>query len=286
MGKSDHDKDAKALDKKHKQVKKSTEGGACLSRHDAARAPGKNGKLKEHSCNHRWQAFKKAETKKLTYKWTKRRRDALGGAGAKVKVVARCKSGWVTATVPQGDEWDVPTDPNFLTSCNRPYWHEAHHVVPNAEFRSAIAEVGQGTRLAPYYVKLIRGGLLKEKYNLNHMINMIILPMEKRIAAALGLPRHRLSSEVFSHQAYSNNVRTRLDEIFGPVQKEVQAHRSADYKACKTDVEALSEDLYGKIIAAGKKLGGGALEEIPGEELGAAPTPPPAASSSSTTFPS
>lgn len=271
----DHDRDARGLDKKHKQVGGSTDGGACLSRHDAARHPGPEGRLKEHSCNYRWQAFKKAESRKNTYRWTKARRAGLKvDSHGKVVLRARCKSGFITRAAPTGGEWDVTTDPNFLTSCNLPYWHEAHHILPNAEFRGAIANVGKGTPVAPYYVKLIRGGLLKEKYNLNYMVNMIILPMEQRIAAALGLPRHRFSSEVFSHQAYSNSVRVRLDEIFGPIQQQVQAHRSADYKACKKDLESLSDELYASIIRAGKKMGGAELDSIPPEELGAAPAAP------------
>ena len=269
MSDSTHTYDAKDLGKKHKQVGGSTEGGACLSRHDAGRHPGPEGRLKEHSCNHRWQGYKKAVDNSSQYKWTKPKRDKLGGSG-RVKLPARCKSGWVTRTIPSGTEWDVETDPNFLTKCNRPYWHESHHIVPNGEFKGAISEVADGQPMRPYYVKLIRNGLLGESYNLNHKVNMIILPMPAKIAHALSLPRHRISAGVISHKAYSNNVRARLDKIFKPVQDEVKAHRSADYHSCKAYIEALSEDLYGKIVAAGKALGGGALDAMTPEQLGVA----------------
>jgi hypothetical protein len=140
--------------------------------------------------------------------------------------------------------------------------------VPNGEFKTAIAEAGEGTPMKPYYVKLIRNGLLGEKYNLNHKVNMIILPMWGKIANALGLPRHRLSSETFNHTTYSNHVRTRLDKIFKPVKDDVKDHRSSDYKACKRDLERLSSRLYKKIIAAGKTMSGGALDEMTPDQLG------------------
>lgn len=267
MANSQHTFDAKDLGKKHKQMKDETEGGACLSRHDGGRAPGPSGKLKQHSCNHRWQAFEKAKADADRYKWTPERRKALGPK-PKIAMPARCKSGLLTRDVPTGAEWDVTTDPNFLTSCNRPYWHEAHHVVPNGEFKSAIADAGEGTAMRPYYVKLIRNGLLGESYNLNHKVNMILLPMWEKVAGALGLPRHRLSSETFNHAAYSNYVRTKLDKIFKPVKDDVKDHRSSDYKACKRDLEELSKDLYERILAAGKTMGGGALDEMTPDQLG------------------
>jgi hypothetical protein len=266
MANSQHTFDAKDLEKKHKKVDGKTDGGACLSRHDAGRAPGPDGELKKHSCNHRWQAVEKAKAEKDRYEWTPERRKAMG-AGRKIAMPARCKSGWLTRDVPTGAEWDVTTDPNFLTSCNRPYWHEAHHIVPNGEFKSAIASAGEGTAMRPYYVKLIRNGLLGESYNLNHKGNMVILPMWGRIAGALGLPRHRVTREKFNHSTYSSHVRTRLDEIFQPVQKDVKAHRSSDYKACKRDLERLSKRLYKKIVAAGKTMGGGALDEMTKKQL-------------------
>jgi A nuclease family of the HNH/ENDO VII superfamily with conserved AHH len=69
--------------------------------------------------------------------------------------------------------------------------HEAHHMVPNSELRGPIEDVGKDTPLEADLIRLIRGGLLNEGYNLNDKLNMIILPMCLPASKALGLPTHR-----------------------------------------------------------------------------------------------
>ncbi|QDE65700.1 hypothetical protein BHS09_01010 [Myxococcus xanthus] len=278
MSKEQHNWDDKNLTVKHKAVKNSTEGGACLNRHDGSREQNGKGVVKAVSCNHRWQGFKKALEKKATYNWPAY--EALSKQKSFAMVV-RARSGTRRVQAPNGENkaWDVTAGGNnFRTSCNVPFWHEAHHIVPNNVLKSCIVKVGEGKPLQVVYVKKIRSGLLKEKYNLNHKINMILLPMDRRVARTLQLPRHRLTSEHRSHRAYSNHVRDKLKKYLKLVQKAVQKHEGppADYKACKSKIEALSETLYAKIISAGKLMASGlmegdALDEIPARHFDKVP---------------
>lgn len=276
MSADQHNWDQNNLSGDHVQTG-TTEGGACLNRHEAGRAPGPTGKLKHHSCNYRWQAFEKARSDSGAYNWPKYKSAFPDQKTLTMDV--RSRSGKRAVPVPGEKDWDVTaTGDNFQTTCNRPYWHEAHHVVPNSKLRESIAKVGDGQPLQIEYVKLIRSGLLRAKYNLNHKRNMIILPMDRRIALALALPRHRVSSDAFSHSAYSRRIGDRLDKIMQPVQKAVKAHQKAPpYTDVKSQIEALSEEMYEKIKAAGAAMqtsGGGALEDMPAESFapGTAPS--------------
>ncbi|WIG94294.1 AHH domain-containing protein [Myxococcus sp. SDU36] len=279
MSKEQHNWDDKNLTVKHKVVRNSTEGGACLNRHDGSREQNGKGVLKAVSCNHRWQAFKKALETKATYNWPAY--EALSKQKTFAMVV-RARSGTRRVQAPNGENkaWDVTAEGhNFRTSCNVPFWHEAHHLVPNNVLKSCIAKVGEGQPLQMVYVKKVRSGLLREKYNLNHKVNMILLPMDEKVARALQLPRHRLTAEHRSHRAYRNHVRDKLKWYLVPVRAAVQKHEGppADYKACKLEIEALSSLLYDKIIAAGKLMAAGtmkgdALDEIPASHFNKTPT--------------
>ncbi|RKH10869.1 hypothetical protein D7V97_12655 [Corallococcus sp. CA053C] len=274
MSKDQHDWDEKNLTVKHKAIKGSTEGGACLNRHDGSREQNGKGVLKAVSCNHRWQGFKKALEEKATYNWPAY--ESLSHQKT-FAMALRARSGTRRVPAPNGENkaWDLTEEgKNFRTSCNVPFWHEAHHIVPNNVLKACIANVGDGKPLQVVYVKKVRSGLLKEKYNLNHKLNIILLPMDRSVARALKLPRHRLTAEHRSHRAYSNHVRVRLDKYLRPVQKAVQNHEGppADYNACKSDIEGLSEELYEKLVSAGRLMASGdmkgdALDEIPGSHF-------------------
>lgn len=282
MSVDQHNWDVKRLNKLHKRIPNKTENGACLNRHDGGRTQQGKGYLKAHSCNHRWQAFKKAVQGRI-YNWPAYQPIA----GTRLVMVARTRSGTRQVTVPDGRTkgWDIKASgENFRTSCNKPYWHESHHIVPNNVLKTCIAKKAKGSKLQVKYIRMIRGGLLKEKYNLNHKINMINLPMDRRIARALKLPRHRLTAEHRSHATYSDHVKKELNAILAPVQEIVMdKHKTEvpDYTACKAAIERLSDTLYDKIRKAGElmasgKMDGDALDQIPESHLsGSAPVGKP-----------
>lgn len=247
MGTRQDEHNADTVDFPNKHIKVSTvDGGACLTGHESSRDSA--GKVKEVSCNYRWQAYKRALTDdKGRYNWPRYKplTEDLG-------LFTRLRFGLRKIKAPSAHGWDVTaTGVNFRTSCNVPYWHEGHHIVPNGELRGSISAVGEGD-LSEVYHKLIRNGLLEEKYNLNFKDNMVILPMDKKIAETMGLPRHRRTPEHRSHKSYSKYVRGKLNDIFGRIRDQEKKHkRKPKYKPCKRRLLNVSKSLREEIFAAG-----------------------------------
>lgn len=239
----------KDLEAKHIKVKKSTDGGACLTAHESSRQP-RNGRLKQVSCNYRWQAFKQASSESERDTYNNRDFSQLSTASGTVEM--RLRHGWASVPAPTRGQWNInASSDNFQTSCNVPYWHEAHHIIPHGELRDSINAVGEGP-LKETYRLLIRNGLLNEKYNLNRTVNMIILPLDDGIARVLGLPRHRHTPEHFSHRAYSKHVRELLTEIFDPIKEQAQKHiEQPDYVASKAGIERKAASLRERIKQSG-----------------------------------
>ncbi|MCY1034025.1 AHH domain-containing protein [Corallococcus sp. BB11-1] len=271
MSKQEHSWDAENMPTMHTHTVGAeasiVEGaGACLNRHNAGRNKS-TGFLTKSSCNYRWQAFRRAldTADKAKYNWPAYesiqelvQKTQRGKARKTIDLLSRTPSGTRRHPVPSEDNkaWDITAGgENFQTRCTRPYWHESHHIIPDGAFQAAIAEAAAGEPLEPVYVRLIRGGLLREKYNLNHTHNMIILPMAKEVAFALGLPRHRVSRTMRSHEAYSDKVRTDLDKIFKPVQSDAKKHRKKpDYADCKKQLMDLSGTYRKGILDAGESM--------------------------------
>jgi len=251
MGGKKHSKSVGELKGEHKRSSSSAgTGGACLERHVS-------GIDENNSCCHRWQAYLQAKATSSIYDWPAYK--SLSG-GSSVRTSAGTKNGkvipsWYKKSLPSPSEgdWDVKGD-NFKKKCYLPYWHNAHHLVPNAELRGAIDTVGKGMA-RPGEIRLqVRQGLLKVKYNLNFKINMMILPMDRAIGRALTLPIHLKTTTSRSHAAYSKKVRTELDDIFSNVKSEIEPceeGKEPDYQTCKDDIESLSKSLHRGVKSAG-----------------------------------
>ncbi|MCP3163422.1 AHH domain-containing protein [Myxococcus sp. QH3KD-4-1] len=157
-----------------------------------------------------------------------------------------------------------------------PYWNNAHHMIPKGTLNSMIESVPDDARLA----NLIRAGLLKGLYNVNHYENVILLPMDKEVGIHLQLPRHlSLDDESdafdeapkFNHVAYNAKVETRLDTIlqrFMEIASEVKAGEvPCEMKEmsalAKADLITLSQDCYVAIVALGKSKPGKPLVDLP-----------------------
>ena len=167
---------------------------------------------------------------------------------------------------PKAGDWDVTADGmNYRTTCNRPYWHEAHHIIPNGALHDAILSVGKGTGLEGEIAAKIRDGLLQAGYNLNHKRNMMILPIEKQISDAICLPIHvdRSKAANLRHTSYSAHVQQRLNEIFAPVKSKVDPskHEIPNLEDTKTELEMLSDTLRTDIKGAGRRAPGTFLED-------------------------
>lgn len=252
MSTDQHTWDIKNLPGKH-----FSEGGkGCLNRHQ---------RYKENDpCSHKWQGYQRALSDKGLYDWP---------AYEPLSVEVRKKSFlmetfWFVSKrtrPPEKGQWDLAHEfrnrkkrlmKNFRTNSSTPYWHESHHIVPNSELRGAIRNVGKEQELEGKLILLVRGGLMGEGYNLNDKSNMIILPMDKKVSLALGLPRHRKTRTIRSHKGYSKNVRTLLDDVFTPLREKAKECKGKlpKYRKCRKQIEKISRELYPKIVKAGKKM--------------------------------
>ncbi|MCY1036648.1 hypothetical protein OV207_34750 [Corallococcus sp. BB11-1] len=164
-------------------------GGKCIAKHESP--------YKENSsCSHRWQAFEKALEQKDRYNLSDERlRSAGDGAwsplfrgGAKA-VEKLAKRGEKVALSdenkgmyrhlqgkPGKGDWDVDRGKyNFKWDCNKPYYHEAHHVLPDATLRTALIEAFENPEITLQVVSEI----LNAPYSVHDKDNMLILPSEE-----------------------------------------------------------------------------------------------------------
>lgn len=239
----------------------------CLNRHvgnQPKRAVG-------NTCSHRWQAYEKmkAAPECKHYNWP-----AYKSLADKARAVdtaqTTAKSGklhpsWYSRQIPapkQGS-WDVKGE-NFFGPCYTPYWHNAHHIVPNGTLRASISKAAGDLNM------VVRKGLVDEGYNLNDKKNMIMLPMDRAVSAAIGLPLHLQTATAWAHKPYSNHVKIKLDKSLKMNAKELDDHEQPNYKKVRGAIEALSEEMHGQIIDCAAP----SLDDMVAEESDESQPPP------------
>ncbi len=287
MGDNGHLADIE-LDELHKQHRKkdTTEGGACLAGHEASFRKKKN----KVTCNYRYQAYEQADSEPKI----KQRLHSYAGRMTPVKTsIYKTKAnGWapsyysIELPAPEPGDWDVggpskpirrktvnggemkvPTGMNFSQD-TWPYWNNAHHLIPKGLFATLISE-------QPSPVPdVMRKALLMAQYNINHKINMFLLPQDKEVAEILGLARHIQlrhpeetdMTEMFTdHPIYNLLVKDRLSSIIADYKQicddaKPEGHKIPNASLDKTKLEDLSEDLMNQIIDWGKMEAGASLD--------------------------
>ena len=262
MSEQQHSKDEAAGLPHHQAKGAKGHGGACLNRH----IPGTPKDTAGNSCSHRWQSFLATQDRATDYNWPKYQ--ALAGKNAPQVPTAYLKGSgfppWYKPNLkaPAKHEWDVTKD-NFSTKCYIPYWHEAHHAIPNSVLRSAIADASKGADDPQGVARVIRRGLLKEKYNLNHRSNMITLPMDMKISAAIRLPVHRQTAAHREHNHYSAHAMELIFPVFDQLKDDIAAHKERDYKNAKNYLEDVSALLIEEIrTSMGPGNHGSSLDQL------------------------
>lgn len=110
---------------------------------------------------------------------------------------------------------------------------------------------------------MIKAGLYLGEYNLNDEQNMMILPMGKMVADALGLPRHLNGAEggerqFFDHPDYNQRVLDQLapvmEEYAGIVKKAEEDHPKPPDKLTKDKVTDISDTIRSSIKAVHKRI--------------------------------
>jgi hypothetical protein len=274
LGKDNHFSDAE-IEALH-QPASGAKGKGCLVRHQE--------RTEDHQCSHQWQARVKAEDDRHIYDYPKYKKFCGSDYYKSEARITESKNpfpqdyakkikGVLMNKRPthEGKEWDVGKNDNF-NHFIKPYWHNAHHIIPNGALKNAISETADSDARLP---NIIRYCLLKASYNLNDKINMIILPQGKLVAEALGLPRHLKGDEVgpdeegefFSHVDYSDTIQLKLDKIMNNYKKSLaealkEKHPQPPTNLSKQMLEDLSKEIYSALIKLSPQNAGKALSEL------------------------
>ena len=256
----------------------SVEGGKCFAKHESG--------FKENSCFHRWQAFQKALENKGMYNldsarlgkvknesWSSLFRGGekavrkLKAKGEKAVSVSPDNKGMYLRKVnkPGQGDWDVdPKKRNFKWDCNVPYYHEAHHVIPDATLRTGLLETfGENPAVAAWVAEK----MLDAPYCVHHKDNMLILPMDQFVGEVLNLPIHRETKQC-NHNLYDKYILSKVKARIEAVQEQImEEHDKQDENAPKTknlasSLEALARTTYTEVAEARKKHGIVSVEEL------------------------
>lgn len=276
MGESNH-----VTDEELEQLHDTSPPG-CLTRHQK--------RINGNTCSHQWQAKVQAEAHPSVYNYPAYYTLCDSSPGGLFLTALRSNyppgygqqgTGslwdnnryWKEKPTHQGKEWDLGKGDNF-DHFAKPYWHNAHHIVPNRTLASAIADAARNAN-DDRLINMIKAGLIKAKYNLNDKINMVILPQERIVAAALALPRHLLRDEVGpnekkefrSHADYSRKVEQKLVSVMRNYAETMAKALTPEHEGppddiSKEQIEEISESIYNAIIAAGGYIGGKALSQL------------------------
>lgn len=269
MGDASQDRHTYDVDVLDRHVKvRASDGGSCLNRHVSA-------VVANNSCSHRWQAQLRAETDdKALYvlpathpflRHSSRGAYMYFGRGEEGDMMARFRQR------PKAGQWDPGAinwqngKVNFSDSSFYPYHHNAHHLVPNGVIAEGI-DKASGDDGDVY--DMIRIQILEDKYNLNFKDNMMILPMDMTVAAALRIPRHLSGADVVggagrprSHPKYSAFVQKKVNksiaDFVSEIDKSDSDHVEMEFSGdIKESLEAISELMRGLLIAYGKSSPG------------------------------
>jgi len=264
----------------------------CLTRHE---------KRKENNlCSHQWQGQLQAEADLELYRHDpkdgahsyhslcrKNQQDLFEVAvrsgkkgpwpsGYGVQAKGEGNGFWKKRPTCEGKEWNPAKGKNFKHFLE-PYWHNAHHMVPNRLLNTTISDIAEAEAedRAADLIYLVKGGLLRAGYNLNEQINMIILPNEQIVASALGLPRHLKGDktgpddtpEFRSHANYDRQVEKPLKKVIRQYAKSLRddlkkKHLEPSDTLSKATLEQISKDIYPQIKSGGASRYGKPLAEI------------------------
>jgi hypothetical protein len=283
---------ANALNKLHGKVGDTTEGGACLTGHQASF----RGKTGQCTCNYRYQGYEHAKEnsaiKDKLHSYTTARTTPVPTSAPTGENGLFPGRYCATLAPPGPGDWDitgptsapisrgsfrrgavtVPLGMNF-TQDTWPYWNNAHHLIPKGTLKESITKEDTDN---PGVSDLIQQCLLEAKYNINHKVNMLLMPQDLEVANMLGMPRHLQLQEkdgsvqiaVGNHPVYNEYVSkaegglNKIVQDYAKICKDAIAdakkneHPLPKAELDKKKLEALSEQLL-KFI-----LGGGAVGSL------------------------
>lgn len=270
------------------------DGGKCIAKHVSP--------YKEScSCSHRWHAFEKALENAHLYRLTSKQIKQLGSdtwmqhfRGFDTHVTSLAQRGETVARSllnksmylrevpkPKKGDWDVArSKENFKDYCNVPYYHEAHHLVPDATLRGTLlaifGEEGGGSNELAIQVLT---EVLNSPYNVHHKDNMMILPMDEHVGDALQLPIHRETTNC-NHTTYDTYVESLLTaRLRGTLEEIMKRHDEEGTPPQYADLAQSIRDISGQLydaVSKGRRIEGFQSVEQMGQTLLNGAPPPPA----------
>ncbi|RYZ39806.1 MAG: hypothetical protein EOO71_18580 [Myxococcaceae bacterium] len=204
---------------------KGTENGKCIWR-------GLH-KHKIHSCSYRYQAVQRAGEDDAVYNWPAYKDASARGEKIKTRLktndagepagnVWYLKYYKLELDAPKESEWDLKGK-NFRGPL-KPYWNNAHHLLPVGMFKESLIKVSsemaktrrdenkQLLTVDGDICKILEMSLLEKSYNINHKLNMLILPMDDSVSDILRLPKHGGADSNF-HGQYDALAKSHLDKV-------------------------------------------------------------------------
>lgn len=168
--------------------------------------------------------------------------------------------------------WNVgyscyPDMENFLPSLQNgagwwyPYMHNWHHMIPSgATYEYIVGDESDGDDSKPGFLRLCL--LMLAKYNINCKENIVLLPKERFVGRALGLPVH-CPYNSSNHRDYSAACNARLTEIGDMLDKAITEEEcSIDISKCEAAKKAMI-DLSDDLLTIIKNMyGGQSIEDI------------------------
>lgn len=247
------------------QPKEGAGGKGCLTRHQS--------RQEDHKCSHQWQAYLKAEEHPTMYNYPSYAKLCGEGRFVTGARISKKRNFWPPSYAmehtfdeqgnwipykkrPKPKQWDIGVENNFKHYL-KPYWHNAHHIIPNSTLSKAI-DAALKDEEDPSLGDMIRGGLLKGEYNLNDKVNMIILPMDKAVGDAMNLPRHIMGHEAgpnekaqyWDHPDYSRLVQLGLRPVMVGYKQAIKDaikdkhHEKIPTKLAKEQLEEASDAVF------------------------------------------
>lgn len=243
---------------------------------------------KGHQCSYRWHARERAESEDPhRYNYPAYQRLCVDGSFdpsplAVVQHRARKKQPKrddlrYPRRRPRPGQWDLTLGHNYSENAAKPFFFNAHHIIPRSVLHSEIAEAGKSdVRVAT----LIKQGLLIASYNHNHRPNMVNLPSDRIVALVLGLPRHLKGDEAeeyeiapgesiraADHPDYSKKVSFKIRPIINEYKAIVAEALKEDHPEPPNDLAVeklanISKEIYASIMKAGPYMRGKSLDEL------------------------
>jgi len=219
------------------EKKESTEGGACLLKHVTSFN-------ENNSCSYRWQGVKKSKEAPVNKIYDSVKDSSIRTMGD--DWIADQSDGVVIKTLKKAKSNKSVVELERFATGFAPYGNQVHHVLPCGAFKKAAFKVSESTT---GLLLVIIGGLLEEKYNINHKDNMIVLPTNEKVSCRVGLPRH-----YGSHPTYSNKIQGMVTEALDPYKKVAdqiakgEPHDEVDPVTLKEALEDISEQMFDNIL--------------------------------------